>query len=397
MAGVNSADETLVAILTSCVAWFGPTTSWWVVTVRPDIAASALEVLALYVVMRDWDRLRIRSVAVAGVVFFAAWCFKQSALSLFLGTCVLIALHRRWTALLILAGTCGLSIALVLSTGSENYRENVLAAPALAPWKWTTGVGNAASIFLSWGFLLILALSHLWIRKVQVPPGRELFVPIHCFSVILAVALALSTIAGSRVGSSRNYYFSSWVAGMILVTFVEFRWLRAFREAAVSKSAADLRAGLQAALLCACIAYASLICICSPAIARPTATFVGVPQLQDDNVTFPCREISFEVVALIGKDDKPLFCDDGTMVRLALGREGPAVPVLDPTIYWDAWSSGRVRDGGIFARFQEHYFAVVWVLKGSPWENEAVSYGYLMAGSFEGWNRYVPPVQPSSR
>src|SRR5271157_1815140 len=71
---------------------------YWALTIRPDMAAAALVMIALWVVARQ-PRFCF---AWAGLLLYLAWAFKQSVILAFLGLCLWLLLNKRWRDLSLL-------------------------------------------------------------------------------------------------------------------------------------------------------------------------------------------------------------------------------------------------------------------------------------------------------
>jgi cytochrome c oxidase subunit IV len=91
--------------------------SFWAVSIRPDMAAVAVVMAALWIVVRQ-PRFAF---AYAGVLFYLAWSFKQSVILALAGVCIFLLLHKRWRDLALLAAVFAALVSATLLLGSPEY------------------------------------------------------------------------------------------------------------------------------------------------------------------------------------------------------------------------------------------------------------------------------------
>jgi hypothetical protein len=84
-------------ILISLLTWFGTGfTSWWALTVRPDVGATMFALLGLLVAVRSLDRDRPNLMIAASVLLFLGWAFKQTTVAYATGLGFYLICLRRW-------------------------------------------------------------------------------------------------------------------------------------------------------------------------------------------------------------------------------------------------------------------------------------------------------------
>jgi len=106
---------------------------YWALTIRPDMAAAALVMIALWVVVRQpqsqpQSRLCF---AWAGLLLYLAWAFKQSVILAFASLCLWLLLQKRWRDLALLFSVFAALVAATLLIGSPEFRFSILIAPQM--------------------------------------------------------------------------------------------------------------------------------------------------------------------------------------------------------------------------------------------------------------------------
>jgi Dolichyl-phosphate-mannose-protein mannosyltransferase len=88
-----------ILIVTLC-----PLVGFWSITVRPDIGALAFEAAGFYLVLRHLREPKLRLIVAAAILFYMAWAFKQTSVTMLTGSALALAFSRRWRAFLTLSG-----------------------------------------------------------------------------------------------------------------------------------------------------------------------------------------------------------------------------------------------------------------------------------------------------
>jgi len=206
---------------------------YWALSIRPDMAAAALVMMALWVVVRQ-PRFCF---AYAGLLLYLAWAFKQSAVLTLVGLCLWLLLNKRWRDLALLAAVFAALVALTLWIGTPEYRFSILVAPQMVkgfsfgiPWiSHALGTGlTALGLNLYWvaaPFVLLRASN----RK-----GAEQFSGAPSFSrssrkgwestlmTIFTLALIIGLAGMGKIGGTSNYLFEAFVAGSTLLQLAVF-------------------------------------------------------------------------------------------------------------------------------------------------------------------------------
>jgi hypothetical protein len=193
---------------------------YWALCLRPDMAAAALVMIALYVLARQ-PRFAF---AYAGLLFYLAWAFKQSAVLAFAGVCLWLLLNKKWRQLSILIAVFAALVAATLLIGSPEYRFNILAAPQMVksfsfglPWLLRVlGAGAAAvGVNIYWiAAPILLARS----SAAQRPADSK----VRMLLTVFAVALVCGLAGMGKVGATSNYLFEAFAAGSTLLQLLVF-------------------------------------------------------------------------------------------------------------------------------------------------------------------------------
>jgi len=242
---------------------------YWALTIRPDMAAAALVMVALWVVVRQ-PRFCF---AYAGLLLYLAWAFKQSSVLAFAGLCLWLLLNKRWRNLALLAAVFGALVAATLLLGTSEYRFSILIAPQMVrefsfglPWILRAlGTGlTALALNLYWvaaPFVLLRAancpaapcpiLAPFFWRKggkpqhesksgsiAGAPSIPRLFEektrngwesitlsPVqinYLLTTVFALALIVGLAAMGKVGGTSNYLFEAFAAGSTLLQIAVF-------------------------------------------------------------------------------------------------------------------------------------------------------------------------------
>jgi hypothetical protein len=228
---------------------------YWALTIRPDMAAAALVMIALWVVVRQPKFC----FAYAGLLLYLAWTFKQSAVLAFAGLCLWLLLNKRWRNLSLLVTLFAALVAATLLLGSSEYRFSILIAPQMVrgfafslPWILRAlGTGlTAVALNLYWvaaPFVLLRAtncsgapsfsrpgtphcsgapsIPRLFEEKTRTGWESTTLSPVqinYLLTTVFALALILGLAAMGKVGGTSNYLFEAFAAGSTLLQIAVF-------------------------------------------------------------------------------------------------------------------------------------------------------------------------------
>jgi hypothetical protein len=185
----------------------------WAFSIRPDMAAVALVMVALSFAVSQ----RRFCFAFAGVFFYLAWSFKQSAVLSLAGVCLFLVLHKRWRDLSVLAAVFAALAAATILLGTPEYRFNTLVAPGIVrefSLKWAAQIGPKSVVSNSYWILAPIAL--------LLAAGRRVDSTVRLLTLILVVALVGGLAGMTKVGAWDNYLLEAFVAGSTLLQIAVF-------------------------------------------------------------------------------------------------------------------------------------------------------------------------------
>lgn len=369
----KSATPAAAWTLVLCFAvltWFGPIICWWALTVRPDLPAVVCEYLALVVIATAVPSRTSVRIVLAAMLFFMAWSLKQNQIGILLGAIVALLVQKDWRQAAWLTGIMVVLVGIVALTASPHYWTNVVEAPALAPWSFDnaffklSGFLSLGGVYLLWLFVLLYQLH---------PEDRQRLFgqrPLVIAACTLAVCLVVNLLGSGRKGAARNYYFESWVVGMMLTGLVCF-FAAGLRE--------PLRRSSVLLLPVASIAVLGFAALYTGRVFLPLEKpYTKTGEELEFSVCLPKEPYSDSLLEQVRTAARPIFCDDPLLVVQALGGPAAEVPVIEYTIYVDAVQAGRIRDRDMAARIRDREFTSLWLdADNSIWEALARDAGYL--------------------
>jgi hypothetical protein len=227
---------------------------YWALVIRPDMAAAALVMIALWVIARQ-PRFCF---AYAGLLFYLAWAFKQSVVLTLVALCLWLVWQKRGRDLALVAGVFAALVAATLLLGPPEYRFSILVAPRMVTGftfglKWilhTLGSGlTAVGLNLFWvAAPLILSKSNNSVilnhsnnsvilseaqrsRRTCIsvsPQNGWQSTPLSSLELksLLTVVFLFSLLFGlagmGKVGATSNYLFEAFIAGSTLLQIAVF-------------------------------------------------------------------------------------------------------------------------------------------------------------------------------
>ncbi len=186
----------------------------WALSIRPDMGAIALVMVALYIVVR---RPKL-GFFYAGVLFYLAWSFKQTVVLAVAGVCLFLVLNKRWRDLSVLVAVFATLVAATLLLGTSLYRFNILVAPGMVKefsLKWASQMAPKSVISNAYWILAPIAL-------LVTAGARRIDDTVRLLIMVLVVALAGGLAGMTKVGAWDNYLLESFVAGSTLLQIAVF-------------------------------------------------------------------------------------------------------------------------------------------------------------------------------
>ena len=308
--------------------WFGTQfTSWWSISVRPDLWATALALLGLSAALPGILERRRALLFSASLLFFLAWSFKQSSVWMFAGSVVGAVVLGELGAAVALALPCFVACACALLLGGAAYRFNVLHAPAASAWRVSLLVevlGRAAPQNV--GIFAAFPLALLATKEPALRSFSRLAANQRLIGVTSLLAVVLGTLALGREGSNKNHLLEGYVLSGLAAWFV----VQGFAEMPL------LKPWVPATIV---LGLAPLVLLPLLQLARPNAAGRIVLCSRKDGTVLA------ELARTIDRLPKPLYSEDEILSLPWHSSEGryPAL-VLDGTWF------GVARREGLMSR-----------------------------------------------
>ncbi len=115
------------------IAALSPLAGFWSITVRPDMGALAFEIAGLYVILCYLRKQDLRLIIVAALLFYAAWAFKQSSVTMLTGSVLTLVLLKRWRAFITLSSIWWFLVIVTLIVGGPSVPRVPPVFPAAPP------------------------------------------------------------------------------------------------------------------------------------------------------------------------------------------------------------------------------------------------------------------------
>ena len=193
---------------------------YWALSIRPDMAAAALVMIALWVVVRQ-PRFCF---TYAGLLFYLAWAFKQSVVLAFAGLCLWLLLNKRWRNLAVLVTVFAALVSVTLLAGTPEYRFSILVAPQMVkgfaiglPWILHALGTGVTAIFLN----LYWAAAPFVLLRASCG-NRDAGERVRMLATVFAFALIVGVAGMGKVGGTSNYLFEAFAAGSTLLQIAVF-------------------------------------------------------------------------------------------------------------------------------------------------------------------------------
>jgi|GEM_PF-1224080 len=225
LARVNRPSTTSLGTLLfwSSLPFVSPVTNWFIVTVRPDIAALSFEAAALIVFLILRPRHRIGGLLLAGFCGYCAWSLKTSYVGALCTIGFFLIFRRSWRDLLQFCLPVFVLMGATLLFGGETYREALIGASfGQSPFSASAGIAVLKQFILTGAPLLVgLAVS------VTMAVGFKFQTPSRSKKAVNQDAILLGTIGtifvtlfmgaeAFKQGAWVNYYMPATVPGCIL-------------------------------------------------------------------------------------------------------------------------------------------------------------------------------------
>lgn len=209
-AGAGRTARMLAACFAVLIA-VGPLVGFWLITVRPDIWAFALEIVGLWIFARFYPEKRLSAVGAFAILFYAAWAFKQTAVLVGGGVGLFLLFRRDWRMAFLLAGTMLVLWSLTFLLAGAEYRNALLFSNVPLEYEAFNGLLNLARWAVKFAPGAVAAAVMVFLVAVNAGARRVFLRNLHIQIGLtgLAVSLALAFPASMQTGASDNYFFQA--------------------------------------------------------------------------------------------------------------------------------------------------------------------------------------------
>ncbi len=201
----------------SLIAISSPLVGFWSLTVRSDLGALAFECAGFYAILRYARKPSDRLILAAVILFYAAWAFKQTQVTMLTGSVFSLLLLKRWRAAVILCSGWWALVILTFRLGGPLYREIVVFGMRNLPLVLARGLENAGLAMVRNLFLPLSLAAALWMvwkraRRAALNPAETVV------TAVLLVSICFAAVTGCKAGAAANYYIPTAWAAMLALT-----------------------------------------------------------------------------------------------------------------------------------------------------------------------------------
>jgi hypothetical protein len=359
--------RSVLSLIFSLGIWFcASMVDHWALSIRPDMGAVALVMVALWLIVRKPPFC----FAYSGVLFYLAWSFKQSVVLALVGVFLFLLFHKRWHDFFILVTVFAALTATTLILGTPEYRFDTLVATRLYGFSIPYALQIAPkSIFgnLYW----ILAP----IALLRAAGTRRLDGSVRLLITVFAVAFVCGVAELTKVGGWDNYLLEAFVAGSTLLQIATFTAPGLFVSALVLFGCAQ-----PAIQLIATQSGPHVHALGTVGIATP-AEYADAEAMRD----------------LLAQMKKPIFSDDPSFSLPWFSTDNQSPALVVDLLFLNA-TRARCENGCIEGLLLKGEIPTVMLLSsGDPFQN-SLNPGYKMVGeareSDRLWSIYefAPPM-----
>lgn len=217
------------------IATVSPLVGFWSITVRPDIGALAFEAAGLYVILCYLRTQDLRLIVVAALLFYAAWAFKQSSVTMLTGSVLTLVLLKRWRAFLTLSAIWWFLVIVTLIVGGPVYRECLLFSQRHLPMSLSYELLISPKVpRRNPFFLLCLVAIAVWswgkFRHIVSEPIEA------ALALVISFSFCFALLTSFKVGADDNYFIpAAWASMLAFALFlgrtrlqkINLRWVLA--------------------------------------------------------------------------------------------------------------------------------------------------------------------------
>ena len=196
---------------------FGPLIGFWNISAKPDMAFLMFEIFAIYLIIKNINKLNWKNILFITLVLYLSWSMKQTSIITSIAFFIYLILKKNTIIFFYFFFFLTL-IIVTFVIGGETYISNLLWLNA----KTNFSLFHFLKLFFS-SILKILPLVVLSLlilislkkeKKIQIKNNNILL-----FLIIGIICSTINIILSYHVGSAPNYYFISAIYLLIFVIF----------------------------------------------------------------------------------------------------------------------------------------------------------------------------------
>lgn len=195
------------------IAVFNPLFGFFSFTTRPDAGALLFELVGLALVHRYLRTQSSRLLAVATLVFYCAWSFKQSTVLVVGGICLWFLFQRRFSDFLLVSGLSAGLYLLTFWIGGPKYFYALVQSQANCAFHFSLGAENFVRACMKTPFfplaLGVMGFSCPSKNENGSGPVRTPIPTVFLFSLVGSAAMSM------KVGASDYYFLAPCLLGML--------------------------------------------------------------------------------------------------------------------------------------------------------------------------------------
>ncbi|MGB6859272.1 MAG: hypothetical protein WBE03_20565 [Terracidiphilus sp.] len=209
-----------VAVAWCIIVAIGPLVGFWSITTRPDMGALAFETAGLYLMLCCLRNQDDRFAVVAALLFYAAWAFKESSVTMLTGTVLALLLLKRWRTFLLLVGAWWILVIVTLVAGGPVYRECLLFAQGKIPMHADFGPKYALMAGLRSPFFLpgIAAILFFQWKRFRLHASEPIALAL---ALVVSFSFCFALVTSCRFGNTHYFIPAAWAAMLGLALIAE--------------------------------------------------------------------------------------------------------------------------------------------------------------------------------
>ncbi len=188
----------------------GPLIGFWSITVRADVWAMTMEMVAVALFLLLYPRSRLAAVLAVAASAYLAWAFKQGSVFAAGGVGLFLLARRDWRSLAVLTVVLVAAWLITLRAGSQGYVATVFFSDYPLFFTVERGLRNLTNFAVKSGPSLLL-LASVAVTVLASRPFRRAAWQSDPFVLALAgtaCAAVITVPLSGQTGGAENYFFS---------------------------------------------------------------------------------------------------------------------------------------------------------------------------------------------